>query len=107
MLANITHTPIVHVMTHTTFLPTTLGAWAAVIASILSGAAALFGYKNRRHINRVEVLVNGRLTAALKDIANLKAEAGVPERRVTDKPLVTPKSSMRKWGRNAGTKDAD
>lgn len=86
MLTNAVAVPVVHVMTHTSFLPTTLGAWAAVIASILSGAAAVFGYKNRRHINRVEVLVNGRLTAALKDIANLKADAGVPTRRVTDVP---------------------
>jgi hypothetical protein len=74
-----------------TFLPSTLGGYASIVAALAAAVAALLGAYTRRHIQEVHVLVNGRLssveneleqTAAERD--RLQAEKG--QRRRTDKP---------------------
>lgn len=46
--------------------------WASVIAGIAAVLAAAIGYRNNRKIAEVHVLVDGRLSDALKEIDELK-----------------------------------
>lgn len=59
------------------FWPTSLGGWAAIVAVVVSA----FNFKS---IRQVHILVNGRLSKALEDIARLKDHTDLPERRVAD-----------------------
>jgi hypothetical protein len=72
------------------FLPATLGGYASIAGALAAAVAALLSAYNRRHLQEVHVLVNGRLsrveseleqTAAERD--RLRAEKG--QRRRTDK----------------------
>ena len=58
----------------TSFLPTTLGAWAACVAALASPVAVFFGIRNKQRIQEVHVLVNSNLTQIKADLAAVTSE---------------------------------
>lgn len=58
MIAVVVHHTVV---VHNHFWPTTAGSWAAIIAALAGAMAVLLGARNRKTIQEIHVLSNGRL----------------------------------------------
>lgn len=68
-----------------TFLPTTLGGWAALVAAIASGIASAIGWVNRRHLQEVRVTVNGQLSKVMDRLTEVTEERDRISERKADR----------------------
>jgi hypothetical protein len=78
------HVATVHTVS-SSFWPSTLGAWAAIVAALLGAVASVLAGSNHGRIAVVRDLVNGNLKSILNDMEYLRKIGTLPARRSMDK----------------------
>jgi hypothetical protein len=63
-----------HLILLATFLPSTLGAWAAIAAAIASCLTTFVSLRNRSKIQEVHVLVNSNMQSVIKRLERVTSE---------------------------------